>query len=503
MYKTLIEDYDYDDEDIWVLNLDGSYYGSYKEHFDPYDDPGEIENYMAAYIDNFSSALDNINSELQNNDINLVFIYISGHQGGIGSGPDPDRYNFKDGNLLASEFADTVETHLLANNVNSKTLCIYVMGSCAAWGFYSDLNSVTSTISFAAADDSIGWNTINTDPSHSFMHYWQEAVDNNNNYDIDLAFNYAEEEVSDYYPLIDDDPIKGVSPSGWDDDWTLSGPVTPNPPTSLNVTGYNIPKSYLYWQDNSSNETGFKVYRSVNDGEYSLLETLGANVTTYNDYDISDGNTYSYKVAAYRTISGWTSSSACTNDAELLLICWIEGPSSLLYREDGTWYAHYAGQPQGNASFQWYKRYNYSNWAAQGTDSSQTLEMRTTDFWVRLDVTISSVTVSDSIYVVFDDSKRLTENDVLKMPTEFFLHTNYPNPFNPETIIHFELPKEILVRLSIYDISGREITILQNEKMAAGHHQVRFNASHLASGIYFYKITAGEFSDIRRMLLIK
>ena len=145
----------------------------------------------------------------------------------------------------------------------------------------------------------------------------------------------------------------------------------------------------------------------------------------------------------------------------------------------------------------------HSNWAAQGTDSSQTLEMRTTDFWVRLDVTISSVTASDSIFVEFDDSKKMTENDVSNTPTSFFLHTNYPNPFNPETIIHFDLPTEIRVRLSIYDISGREIAILQNEKMAAGYHQVRFNASHLASGIYFYKITAGEFSDIRRMLLIK
>jgi len=129
--------------------------------------------------------------------------------------------------------------------------------------------------------------------------------------------------------------------------------------------------------------------------------------------------------------------------------------------------------------------------------------MRTTDFWVKLDVTISSVTMSDSVYVVFDDSKKMTETDESKTPAEFFLHTNYPNPFNPETIIHFELSTEIFVRLSIYDINGRKIAILHNEKLAAGHHQVKFNANHLASGIYFYKITAGEFSDINRMLFIK
>jgi hypothetical protein len=63
------------------------------------------------------------------------------------------------------------------------------MGSCAAWGFYSELNSVTNTISFAAADSVVGWNTIGSSPEHSFMRYWQKAVDENTGFNFDEAEN--------------------------------------------------------------------------------------------------------------------------------------------------------------------------------------------------------------------------------------------------------------------------------------------------------------------------
>ena len=75
-------------------------------------------------------------------------------------------------------------------------------------------------------------------------------------------------------------------------------------------------------------------------------------------------------------------------------------------------------------------------------------------------------------------------------PTEFALRQNYPNPFNPSTIIKYDLPKASEVLLSVYDLLGREVTVLVNEKREAGYHSVTFNASGLSTGVYFYRLRA-------------
>jgi hypothetical protein len=89
------------------------------------------------------------------------------------------------------------------------------------------------------------------------------------------------------------------------------------------------------------------------------------------------------------------------------------------------------------------------------------------------------------------------------IPKEFALMQNFPNPFNPSTTINFDLPKSADVRLSVFDLTGREISLVINQKLEAGTHSVQWNASQLASGIYFYKIRAGEFSQTKKMLLVK
>ena len=89
------------------------------------------------------------------------------------------------------------------------------------------------------------------------------------------------------------------------------------------------------------------------------------------------------------------------------------------------------------------------------------------------------------------------------LPTEFALLQNYPNPFNPSTTINYELPASNFVTLKIYDLVGKEVATLVNEKLDAGRYSATFNGSNLASGMYFYKITAGEFTFVRKMVLIK
>ncbi len=91
----------------------------------------------------------------------------------------------------------------------------------------------------------------------------------------------------------------------------------------------------------------------------------------------------------------------------------------------------------------------------------------------------------------------------LEKPASYSLEQNYPNPFNPSTVIIYDLPSAGFVILKVYDIVGKEIATLVNENKQAGAYNVSFNASNLASGIYFYHLRAGNFISIKKMLLIK
>jgi hypothetical protein len=88
-------------------------------------------------------------------------------------------------------------------------------------------------------------------------------------------------------------------------------------------------------------------------------------------------------------------------------------------------------------------------------------------------------------------------------PLSYVLEQNYPNPFNPSTKIEFQIPEQSSVILKIYDVLGNEVRILVNNEMDAGKHSVEFDASELASGIYYYRIQAGEFDNMKKMVLIK
>jgi hypothetical protein len=88
-------------------------------------------------------------------------------------------------------------------------------------------------------------------------------------------------------------------------------------------------------------------------------------------------------------------------------------------------------------------------------------------------------------------------------PTHYALNQNYPNPFNPTTEISFDLPRDGSVSLKVFDILGREVATLVHRKLAAGKHHAAFDATSLPSGIYIYRLQAGEFSQSRKMVVIK
>jgi hypothetical protein len=90
-----------------------------------------------------------------------------------------------------------------------------------------------------------------------------------------------------------------------------------------------------------------------------------------------------------------------------------------------------------------------------------------------------------------------------QVPSQFFLHQNYPNPFNPSTTIKFEMPKSSIVRLSVSELLGREVSVLVNERRAAGVHEVTFDGSCFSSGVYFYRIQVEDFVKTRKLMVLK
>ncbi len=90
-----------------------------------------------------------------------------------------------------------------------------------------------------------------------------------------------------------------------------------------------------------------------------------------------------------------------------------------------------------------------------------------------------------------------------EIPENYSLQQNYPNPFNPSTNISFQLPENGLVNISIFDINGKLTEELVNKNLSAGNHLIEWNAVNFPSGVYFYRITAGNFTDVKKMILVK
>ena len=149
-------------------------------------------------------------------------------------------------------------------------------------------------------------------------------------------------------------------------------------------------------------------------------------------------------------------------------------------------------------------------------DSGQTTE---STVFIRTNGLISDSTYTARFFVASDDpdSSALPIDIILKTyqptavgsdgskPTEFALRQNYPNPFNPETNIKFDLPSRQFVSLRVYNLLGQEVAKLVNEELAAGRYSIPFRPSHynLASGVYLYRIVAGNFVEVKKMVLMK
>jgi hypothetical protein len=126
--------------------------------------------------------------------------------------------------------------------------------------------------------------------------------------------------------------------------------------------------------------------------------------------------------------------------------------------------------------------------------------------WYEFDFGYSQVTIKGAIIngVVYGDTTILViTNEEVSALNEFYLFQNYPNPFNPTTNFEYQIPNIEFVTLKVFDILGREVTTLVNEQKLPGIYTIQWDASSIASGIYFYSLKAGYYSETKKLLLVK
>jgi hypothetical protein len=239
----------------------------------------------------------------------------------------------------------------------------------------------------------------------------------------------------------------------------------------------------------------------------------------------------------YLTIAGYRKGNAPTTDALLMKIPVAGGAAvwTRLWDPTNPNEAGYdlvrsnIGAPDGyavtgDASFNSYDAFlwrNNVNGLISGAGCNNTLAVQFINNNIKLDsFIIRKVAIDDkSINPViinpmmntnilcssdsFNESGTEEDNTGSGEVTDYALSQNYPNPFNPSTTIKFDIPVSGYVSVKVFDIAGKEVYSLVNEVKSAGSHKIVFNATGIPSGVYYYKIISGNFSDIKKMILIK
>ncbi len=272
-------------------------------------------------------------------------------------------------------------------------------------------------------------------------------------------------------------------------------PATPEPNNSL----------YVFWDDMDTRTTGTVYYKNDAANNRFIVE--------YKDvphYTPPGGGPYTYEVIIYndgRVFYQYLSVLDPVND------CTIGTENSTgttgLQVVFSSAYLHNNLAIKIEKGLSWVDESPSSGTIAPGGNQNVNVMFNTTGLSIGSYSGVLKVNSNDPITPVKNVGIRLivgvvgVQNNSLGIPTQFELAQNYPNPFNPTTKINFAIPKESFVTLKIYDILGKEVTRLVNENKLPGYYNVDFNASDFASGLYFYKIEAGSFSETKRMLLVK
>lgn len=299
-----------------------------------------------------------------------------------------------------------------------------------------------------------------------------------------------------------------------DDVW-IATPITPTEsPTFLSaVANDSVQKVSLNWVASSGNPfiTGFSIQRksglpaAIN--EYTTIASTDNNTLFYDDYDVQLNQIYTYRV---RSLASTNSHYGNEATAYVPAVIPVELISFNTMVDGNNINLHWITATEtNNSGFQVerreQKKESSEEWKNIGFVSGKGTTTELKSYFYK-DENLNAGKYHYRLKQIdFDGTfeySNIVEAEILP-PTRFSLKQNYPNPFNPTTSIQFTLSSKEFVTLKIFNLLGKEIATLVNEERQVGNHRIDFNASDLSSGIYYYRIVAGKFSDTKKMVLIK
>ena len=359
----------------------------------------------------------------------------------------------------------------------------------------------------------------------------------------------------------------------WRKSW--GGGTVPNAPSNLTATAVSSSQINLAWTDNSSDETGFKIERSNNGTNFTQIDIVGANVSSYSNTGLAASTTYYYRVCAYNASgnSGYTNVASATTQSgggpvdntatgDITVAGTITGsyintqisdnnyesiqeilsggkPANRYSYLEHKWTINVTGGTSVNFYLEAYKSTSSDgdNFVfAYSTDNINYTNMltvtKTSDDGLYQTYSLPG-TLNGTVYIRVIDTDRTAGKTSLdnifidhmfirsesglpkqanavaaNIPAEFQLYPNYPNPFNPETQIKYVLSEQSLVKLTIYNSIGQEVRTLVDGIEPAGSYLIRWNGLNdfgqkVSSGIYFYRLSAGNFVSVKKMSMLK
>jgi len=302
--------------------------------------------------------------------------------------------------------------------------------------------------------------------------------------------------------------VNAINPTGtssWSSAWNFRTVVAAiSAPSNLLALSHIIKKIELSWLDNSDNEIGFAIQRAQDSTNLVNYDTVGANIILYTDtLSIQDTSVYYYRIFAFNTdtISAFSNIDSVHTLIPIELVSFgakLNGNFVQLNWRTAT--------EVNNAGFEVERKEQNSVWKKIGYvngvgTSTETVLYSFTDYKLEnglIYYRLKQIDFNGS----FNYSNEVSV-EVSFTPSKYILHQNYPNPFNPSTKIKYELPFDSEVSLTVYSILGDKVATLLNEQKSAGSYEIEFNAANLSNGVYFYELRAGNFRDVKKLVLLK
>jgi carboxypeptidase T len=218
--------------------------------------------------------------------------------------------------------------------------------------------------------------------------------------------------------------------------------------------------------------------------------------------------THSFAYAPYPNNANYSLTLTTPINAQSVPVCYLNFWNRVSL-ENGWDFGYVEISSNNGSTWQQVSSYTGTNltWTEQSFDVTQYVNA-STQLKIRFRITSDGNTVGQGWWV---DDIKLTNYclgtvgvpGLTNIPKTFALAQNYPNPFNPVTVIKYQLPQPEFVTIKIYDLLGKEVTSLVNDRKEPGYYEASFDGSNLASGLYFYRIEAGSFAETKKMMLIK